>query len=96
MFPDWTRGRRDDAPRRSGRSAWFRPGYGIRQVGFANVWIVSTYWAVYLSLQEGIDNLEAEHLGWGLKQVTSLFKPYLSDGAKVELETMLRRPLRSA
>ncbi|MBW6425957.1 TetR/AcrR family transcriptional regulator [Rhizobium sp. XQZ8] len=57
----------------------------------ANVWIVSTYWAVYLSLQEGIDDLEARHLDWGLKQVASLFKPYLSDEAKIELEVLLSR-----
>ncbi|WP_222596538.1 TetR/AcrR family transcriptional regulator, partial [Neisseria gonorrhoeae] len=42
----------------------------------ANVWIVSTYWAVYLSLQEGIDDLGPEHLDWGLNQVASLFRPY--------------------
>jgi AcrR family transcriptional regulator len=59
----------------------------------ANVWIVSTYWAVYLSLQEGIEDLGPEHLDWGLKQVASLFKPYLSDAAKNELEAMLSRSL---
>jgi hypothetical protein len=31
----------------------------------ANVWIVSTYRAVYLNLQEGIDKLDAGHLDWG-------------------------------
>lgn len=55
----------------------------------ANVWIVSTYWAVYLSLQEGIEELTPEHLDWGLKQVASLFKPYLSDVGKSELQAML-------
>lgn len=59
----------------------------------ANVWIVSTYWAVYLSLQEGIEDLGPEHLDWGLKQVASLFKPYLSDAAKNELNAMLSRAL---
>ncbi|WP_320199833.1 TetR/AcrR family transcriptional regulator [Agrobacterium sp. rho-13.3] len=57
----------------------------------ANVWIVSTYWAVYLSLQEGIDDLTPEHLDWGLKQVASLFKPYLSELGKGELQIMLDR-----
>ena len=57
----------------------------------ANVWIVSTYWAVYLSLQEGIDDLGPEHLDWGLKQVASLFKPYLSEASKTELQAMLGR-----
>jgi len=55
----------------------------------ANVWIVSTYWPIYLTLQEGVEDLGPEHLDWGLKQVASLFKPYLSDEAKIELETML-------
>ncbi|MBB3564370.1 AcrR family transcriptional regulator [Rhizobium sp. BK512] len=59
----------------------------------ANVWIVSTYWAVYLSLQEGIEELGEEHLGWGLGQVASLFRPYLSDAAKSELNAMLGRPI---
>lgn len=58
----------------------------------ANVWIVSTYWAVYLSLQEGIEELRQDHLDWGLKQVASLFRPYLSDAAKSELDAMLNRP----
>lgn len=44
----------------------------------ANVWIVSTYWAVYLGIQKGIDHLEPGHLDWGLNQVSSLFRPYLT------------------
>nr|WP_062117957.1 TetR/AcrR family transcriptional regulator [Aureimonas sp. AU40] len=48
----------------------------------ANVWIVSTYWAVYLSLQEGVDRLDDTHLGWGLNQVSSLFRPYLTPSAR--------------
>jgi AcrR family transcriptional regulator len=62
----------------------------------ANVWIVSTYWAVYLSLQEGVDDLTPEHLDWGLKQVASLFKPYLSDVGKGELKAMLSRSFAQA
>ncbi len=61
----------------------------------ANVWIVSTYWAVYLSLQEGVDDLAPEHLDWGLKQVASLFKPYLSELGKGELQIMLDRSFSS-
>ena len=57
----------------------------------ANVWIVSTYWAVYLGLQEGVVNLKEEHLGWGLNQVSSLFKPYLSGEARDALDNMLSR-----
>ncbi|RAX41081.1 TetR/AcrR family transcriptional regulator [Rhizobium tropici] len=60
----------------------------------ANVWIVSTYWAVYLSLQEGVEQLGEEHLNWGLKQVASLFRPYLSDAAKSEMNAMLDRSLK--
>jgi AcrR family transcriptional regulator len=48
----------------------------------ANVWIVSTYWAVYLDLQEGIDELDAGHLDWGLNQVSHLFRPYVSPSAR--------------
>jgi AcrR family transcriptional regulator len=62
----------------------------------ANVWIVSTYWAVYLSLQEGVDDLGAEHLDWGLRQVASLFKPYLTDRAKIELDALLDRSFAQA
>jgi AcrR family transcriptional regulator len=62
----------------------------------ANVWIVSTYWAVYLSLQEGIDDLGPEHLDWGLQQVASLFRPYLSDAAKSEFQSMLGRSFTQA
>lgn len=58
----------------------------------ANVWIVSTYWAVYLNLQEGVDELAPENLEWGLNQVASLFRPYLSDEAKTELQAMLGQP----
>lgn len=61
----------------------------------ANVWIVSTYWAVYLNLQEGVDDLAPEHLDWGLKQVASLFKPYLSELGKGELKIMLDRSFTS-
>lgn len=57
----------------------------------ANVWIVSTYWAMYLNLQEGVESLSPEHLDWGLNQVSSLFKPYLSVEAKNELQAMLGR-----
>ncbi|KQV35934.1 TetR/AcrR family transcriptional regulator [Rhizobium sp. Root1204] len=59
----------------------------------ANVWIVSTYWAVYLSLQEGVEKLEEEHLDWGLRQVASLFRPYLSDAAQIELNATFGHPI---
>lgn len=58
----------------------------------ANVWIVSTYWAVYLSLQEGVEDLRPHHLDWGLNQVTSLFRPYLSPSALQELQALLAQP----
>lgn len=58
----------------------------------ANVWIVSTYWAVYLSLQEGVEDLRPHHLDWGLNQVTTLFRPYLSPEALQELQALLAQP----
>ncbi|MGM4985020.1 MULTISPECIES: TetR/AcrR family transcriptional regulator [Rhizobium] len=59
----------------------------------ANVWIVSTYWAVYLGLQEGVRDLSPQHVHWGLSQVASLLRPYLSPQAKADLEEMLSEPL---
>jgi AcrR family transcriptional regulator len=47
-----------------------------------NVWIVSTYWVVYLDVQEGVHALKKTHLEWGLNQVASLFQPYLTDMAR--------------
>jgi AcrR family transcriptional regulator len=47
-----------------------------------NVWIVSTYWVVYLDVQEGVRALKKSHLEWGLRQVASLFQPYLTDVAR--------------
>jgi AcrR family transcriptional regulator len=47
-----------------------------------NLWIVSTYWVVYLDVQEGIRTLKKSHLEWGLKQVASLFQPYLTRAAR--------------
>jgi AcrR family transcriptional regulator len=47
-----------------------------------NVWIVSTYWVVYLDVQEGVRALKKSHLEWGLKQVASLFQPHLSEPAR--------------
>jgi len=47
-----------------------------------NVWIVSTFWVVYLDVQEGVRALKKSHLEWGLKQVASLFRPYLTEAAR--------------
>ena len=44
----------------------------------ANLWIVATYWALYLDLHEGIDALTPDHLAWGLGQVRCLLRPYLA------------------
>ncbi|AYM81093.1 MULTISPECIES: TetR/AcrR family transcriptional regulator [Agrobacterium tumefaciens complex] len=60
-----------------------------RSAVLTNLWIVSTYWAAYLNLQEGITEFGSQQLGWGLEQVSSLFRPYLSPEAKAELEAML-------
>lgn len=54
-----------------------------------NLWIVSTYWAAYLNLQEGVTEFGPQQLDWGLRQVSSLFRPYLSPLATSELEAML-------
>jgi AcrR family transcriptional regulator len=52
----------------------------------ANVWIVSTYWVVYLDVQEGVRTLKKAHLEWGIKQVASLFTPYLTPLAREWLD----------
>lgn len=57
-----------------------------------NMWIVSTYWAVYLGLQEGVRDLGPQHVQWGLSQVASLLRPHLSIQAKADLEAMLSEP----
>ena len=60
-----------------------------RPAVLTNLWIVSTYWAAYLNLQEGITEFGSQQLDWGLEQISSLFRPYLSPEAKAELEAML-------
>lgn len=57
-----------------------------------NMWIVSTYFAVYLGLQEGVRDLTPKHVHWGLGQVASLLRPYLSVQAKADLDEMLSEP----
>jgi AcrR family transcriptional regulator len=52
-----------------------------------NVWMVSTYWVVYLDVQEGVRALKKAHLEWGLNQVAGLFRPYLTDAARSWLDT---------
>lgn len=60
-----------------------------RSAVLTNLWIVSTYWAAYLNLQEGITEFGSQQLDWGLEQISNLFRPYLSPEAKAELEAML-------
>lgn len=60
-----------------------------RSAVLTNLWIVSTYWAAYLNLQEGITEFGSQQLDWGLEQISSLFRPYLSPEAKAELEAIL-------
>lgn len=57
-----------------------------------NMWIVSTYWAIYLGLQEGVAELTPQHVHWGLSQLASLLRPYLSLQARADLEAMLAEP----
>jgi hypothetical protein len=52
------------------------------------LWIVSTFWASYLNLQEGVSEFGSQQLEWGLRQVSSLFRPYLSSEAMAELESL--------
>ena len=52
------------------------------EVLLPNVWIVSTYWVMYLDVQEGVRTLKKAHLEWGLRQVGGLFQPYLSEAAR--------------
>ncbi|KAA3504088.1 TetR/AcrR family transcriptional regulator [Rhizobium rhizogenes] len=59
-----------------------------RDAVLTNLWIVSTYWAAYLNLQEGVSNFGQQQMDWGLQQVSSLFRPYLSAEAKAELEAL--------
>ena len=44
-----------------------------RSAVLTNLWIVSTYWAAYLNLQEGITEFGSQQLDWGLEQISSLF-----------------------
>ncbi|NTJ67741.1 TetR/AcrR family transcriptional regulator [Agrobacterium rhizogenes] len=66
--------------------------FSDRKPLMTNMWIVSTYWAVYLGLQEGISDLAPAHVHWGLGQVASLLRPYLSPQARADLEEMLTEP----
>ena len=63
-----------------------------RNALMTNMRIVATYWAVYLGLQEGVGELTPQHVHWGLGQVASLLRPYLSPQARVDLEKMLAEP----
>lgn len=63
-----------------------------RNALMTNMRIVATYWAVYLGLQEGVGELTPQHVHWGLSQVASLLRPYLSSQAKADLEEMLAEP----
>ena len=63
-----------------------------RNALMTNMRIVATYWAVYLGLQEGVGELTPQHMHWGLGQVASLLRPYLSPQARADLEEMLSEP----
>ncbi|MDZ7928037.1 MAG: TetR/AcrR family transcriptional regulator [Agrobacterium sp.] len=79
----------DDIVSRMERAGLAEIPEGERAPLLANLWIVSTYWAAYLNLQEGVTEFGPQQLDWGLRQVSSLFRPYLSPLATSELETML-------
>ncbi|WCK03369.1 TetR/AcrR family transcriptional regulator [Agrobacterium tumefaciens] len=61
-----------------------------RDAVLTNLWIVSTYWAAYLNLQEGISEFGPQQLEWGLQQVSSLFRPYLSAEAIAAVDALAK------
>ncbi|CUX46030.1 MULTISPECIES: TetR/AcrR family transcriptional regulator [Agrobacterium] len=61
-----------------------------RDAVLTNLWIVSTYWAAYLNLQEGVSEFGPQQLEWGLQQVSSLFRPYLSAEAIAALNALAK------
>ncbi|MFK0208173.1 TetR/AcrR family transcriptional regulator [Agrobacterium sp. NPDC090283] len=61
---------------------------GERDAVLTNLWIVATYWAAYLNLQEGVSEFGPQQLQWGLRQVSSLFRPYLSAEAIAALDAL--------
>ncbi len=61
-----------------------------RNAVLTNLWIVSTYWAAYLTLQEGVSEFGPQQLEWGLQQVSSLFRPYLSAEAIAALDALAK------
>lgn len=61
-----------------------------RDAVLTNLWIVSTYWAAYLTLQEGVSEFGPQQLEWGLQQVSSLFRPYLSAEATASLDALAK------
>ena len=48
----------------------------------ANAWIISSYWVVYLDVQVGVRTLRKSHMEWGLGQIASLVRPYLTPPAR--------------
>lgn len=61
-----------------------------RNAVLTNLWIVSTYWAAYLTLQEGVSEFGPQQLEWGLQQVSSLFRPFLSAEAIAALDALAK------
>ncbi len=57
-----------------------------RQPLLGNVWIVATYWVIYLHVQNGVREFDETHLQWGLRQVLSLFRPYLIEEVRAWLD----------
>jgi AcrR family transcriptional regulator len=42
-----------------------------------NVWIVSSYWMEYWAANTGLGTLQPDDLAWGLRQIESLYEPYM-------------------
>lgn len=43
-----------------------------------NVWIVSSYWMDYWAANTGAATLQPDELAWGLRQIESLYEPYMT------------------
>ncbi len=56
-----------------------------RERFLANLWIVGSYWMVYLALHQGLRTIRPEHLAWGLAQMHSLYEPHLTPAAHAQL-----------
>lgn len=55
-----------------------------RETLLVNAWVVFTYWIDYLAILRGTDRLTKADLEQGMRQVDSLFRPYLTKRGRSE------------